>query len=276
MHPVIDHIRARRNAVRPPNDGRKITLMLYGGIMLGARGAGALRALDESGLAGSFDSIYTMSSGFLNGSYFLSGQIAEASTMYAEEFSGKAFLNPKRFWKVADTDYLLRVVGEKRPLNVAAALANPTKLYAMLVNADNGSQEYLEVHDQPPEQYLNIVRAAASLPFVGRGTTKIGDTRYRDIFRDHNLADMMDHVLESDATDILVLYNYPWQKQYVDKKTGLNRRSLRVFEFCPCTEPMSRFETNADSLRRTGGVARARTNMLFAKNNGLPDADSNC
>lgn len=266
MHPVLDSIRARRNAGRPFNDNRKIALVLYGGIMLGARGAGVLLALEKSGLAGAFDSIYTMSSGFLNGSYFLSGQIADGLAMYSEEFAGKSFLNPKRFWKVADTDYLLRVVSEKRPLDVAAALANPTKLYAMLINADKGSQEYLEVHDYPPKEYFNIARAAASLPFVGRGTTKIDGVPYRDIFRDHNLPDMLRKAMASDATDILVIYNYPWQKKYVDKKTGLDRQDRRVFEFCPCPEPMSRFETDARLLRHTGEMARIRAGMLFMPN----------
>lgn len=265
MHPVIENIRARRGKKAPFDDGRKITLVLYGGIMLGARGAGALRGLEELGLGNAFDSIYTMSSGFLNGSYFLSGQIAEAVAMYPEEFSGKKFLNRKRFWKVADTDYLMRVLSEKRPLNVNAALANPTKLYAMMINADKGTQEYLEVHDYPPEEYFNMVRASASLPFVGKGTTKIGGVRYRDIFRDGNLSDMMNQVLGTDATDIFVLYNYPWQKEYVSKKTELTRQNLRAFEFCPCPEPMSRFETSAERLRRTAELARTRMSILFAE-----------
>lgn len=264
MHPVIDHIRARHGGKPPFDDGRKVALVLYGGIMLGVRGAGALRAMEELGLAGVFDSIYTMSSGFLNGSYFLSGQIADGLAMYSKEFSGKTFLNRKRFWKVADTDYLLRVLSGTRPLDVAAALTNPTKLYAMMINADRGSQEYLEVHNYPPEEYLNLVRASASLPFVGRGTTKVGGVRYRDIFRDGNLSDLMDHVLASDATDILVLYNYPWQKEYVGKKTDLAKLNRRVFELCPCPEPMSRFETNADVLRSTGEAARKRVKFIFA------------
>src|SRR5580693_5441808 len=108
MHPVFDHIRARRGATRDAtgsfNDGRKIALVLYGGIMLGVRGAGALRAFEETGLGNAFDEIYTMSSGFLNGLYFLSGQIADGLAVYSDEFSGKRFLNPRRFWKVADTD----------------------------------------------------------------------------------------------------------------------------------------------------------------------------
>jgi hypothetical protein len=138
----------------------------------------------------------------------------------------------------------------------------------MMINADKGSQEYLEVHDYPPEEYFNMVRASASLPFVGNGTTRIGGVRYRDIFRDGNLPDLMNQVLGTDATDILVLYNYPWQKEYVDKKTGLTKDNRRVFEFCPCPEPMSRFETRPELLRHTGEVARARTGMLFAANNG--------
>ncbi len=268
MHPVIANIRARGGDGRPPfGDGRQIALVLYGGIMLGVRGAGGLRALEELGLGRAFDSIYTMSSGFLNGSYFLSGQIADGLAMYTEEFAGDRFLNRKRFWKVADTDYLVRVMSEKRPLDVTAALANPTKLYAMMINVDKGVQEYLEVHDYPPEEYFNLVRASASLPFVGRGTTKIGGVRYRDIFRDGNLPDLMEHVLASGATDIVVLYNYPWQKDYVELKAGLSKQDRRVFGLCPCPEPMSRFETRAELLAKSGELARVRVRALFGGQN---------
>ncbi|MGH9442959.1 MAG: hypothetical protein ACRD16_11880, partial [Thermoanaerobaculia bacterium] len=221
------------------------------------------RAIEELGFGHAFDEIYSMSSGFLNGSYFLSGQIAEGLAMYSEEFCGRRFLNPRRFWKVADTDHLLAVVSATRPLRIDAALANPVRLYAMLINADTGLQEYLEVHAHNPEDYLNIIRAAASLPFVGRGTTRVAGTRYRDIFRDHNLPDLMRHVLATDATDVLVLYNYPWQKTYVDAKTGLSKKNLRVFEFCPCPEPMSRFETDPEAIRRTGETARARMRFML-------------
>ena len=262
-HPVITRLRARRGGAAPFHDGRKIALVLYGGIMLGVRGAGALLAIEEAGLGRTFDEIYTMSSGFLNGSYFVSGQIADAFAMYADEFSGKKFLNPRRFWKPADIAYLLSVAKERRPLDIAAALANPTRLSAMLVNADKGGQEYLEVHRVGAADYPNLVRAAASLPFVGWGATRIGGTRYRDIFRDHNLPDLMRHVLATDATDVLALYNYPWQKEYVDAKVGITGAEERLFEYCPCPEPMSRFETDAAKLRATGEDARRRMAELL-------------
>ena len=65
--------------------------------MLGVRGAAALQALEEAGLSRAFDEIYTMSSGFLNASYFLSGQITEGLAAYSTDFAGDRFLDPCGF-----------------------------------------------------------------------------------------------------------------------------------------------------------------------------------
>ena len=50
MHSVIEHILARKDKAVPVNDGRKIALVLYGGLMTGVCGAGALQAFKEMGL----------------------------------------------------------------------------------------------------------------------------------------------------------------------------------------------------------------------------------
>jgi len=128
MQPVIEHLLARKNKQVPVEDGRKIALVLFGGIMVGVRGMGALVALEELGLAHSFDYIYTMSSGFINASYFLSGQMTLGAAAYYQELSGKKFLNLLRFWNIADINYLMGVIKTKKPLNVDAVLSSKTKL----------------------------------------------------------------------------------------------------------------------------------------------------
>jgi predicted patatin/cPLA2 family phospholipase len=256
MHPVIQHILSRREN-DPVHDGRKIALVLYGGIMLGVRGAAALQVLDQEGLATAFDEIYTMSSGFLNASYFLSGQITDALAAYHTDLSGHRFLNPLKFWKVADIDYLMSVARIKRPLRTDAILQNQTELFLMLTNTKWEAPEYLEVHDFNSEEYFDLVRAASSLPFIGHGNTILHGVPYHDILRKKNIPELMRHVLASDATDILILYNYPWQKEYVNKKIGMAREGTRIMEICLERVPMSRFETNSDKLVRAGTDAAA-------------------
>lgn len=71
MHPAIEHIAARRGKKVPIHDNRKIALVLMGGLMTGTRGAGAMIALEQLGLAHAFDFIYTASAGFPNACYML-------------------------------------------------------------------------------------------------------------------------------------------------------------------------------------------------------------
>ena len=93
MHPVIQHILNRRGKKVPVNDGRKITLILFGGVMTGIRGAASMIVFEDLGLSGSFDSIYSSSSGFPNAAYLLSGQTRLGTSIYYEELSGSKFLN---------------------------------------------------------------------------------------------------------------------------------------------------------------------------------------
>ncbi len=50
MHSVIRALSNRRGKCVPVNDGRKISLVLCGGLMTGVRSAGAMIALEELGL----------------------------------------------------------------------------------------------------------------------------------------------------------------------------------------------------------------------------------
>ena len=134
MHPVIKNILARKNLSVPVNDNRKITLVLFGGIMISVRGAGALMELDQLGLTHCFDEIYSMSSGFINASYFLADQMPIGARAYYEDFSGLKFLNPLRFWKFADIKYLMQSDSKNQAISIRKILQSKTKLYTMVTN----------------------------------------------------------------------------------------------------------------------------------------------
>jgi hypothetical protein len=133
----------------------------------------------------------------------------------------------------------------------------------MLINAKRRAPEYLEIHDFNSEGYFDLVRAAASLPFVGHGEMILHGIPYHDILHNSNLPEIMRHVLATDATDILVLYNYPWQKKFVDRKVNITKEGTRVMEICLEREPMSRFETRSGKLRRAGVDAEKIMNRLL-------------
>lgn len=258
LHPVLQHLLERRDKLAPVNDGRKITLVLFGGIMVGVRGAGALVALEELGLTGAFDDIYTMSSGFANTSYFLAGQAKICAAAYYQEFSGRKFLNLLRPWRLADLDYLIEVAEKVKPVDLKKLFASHTRFYTMVTKLDDLVKGlFLEVHKFNPADYFKLLRACSSLPFLAEGSVDINGTRYRDVYYNGALKDFMDHVLSSDATDIVVVYNYDWQRFYTHGVIP-NLDKTRVYEFCPrffagrreWLQKLTRFERRGGVLKR--------------------------
>ena len=258
IHPVLGRALARagKSAALAP-DGRKIVLVLFGGIMNAARGGGALAAFEELGLTAAFDEIYTMSSGFANACYFLSGQMKQGVSMYYQELAGTKFLNVLRFWKPADLEYFVRQVETTKPLDLDKLFASRTRLYTMVTKVPDLDQGlFLEIHDFDRASYFELLRACSSLPFVGKGAANLKDGAYRDVFYDEALRDFMRQVLSAGATDIVIVYNYEWQRSYVRSMVDLDLE--HVYEFTPhffagrhkWLQKLTRFETRGRVLKK--------------------------
>lgn len=245
MHPVIEHILARKNKKVPVKDGRKIGLLLYGGVMTGIRGAGAMLALDDLGLNTAFDSINVYSAGFPNACYFLSQEARRGASIYYDDLSGKKFINFWRFWKIADTDYMIKVMQGRKYLSVDKVLSAKTKLYIRLINLKTNKAEYLEVHDVGEAEFFHLMKAATSAPYINPGAVKIKGRRYDDVsfFGNDSIAHL-NHILTQDLTDILVIYNHMGQCQMEPIETE------KIFEIRPLPGwQMSRFETDPEVLK---------------------------
>jgi len=134
MHPVIKHLLARKNKTVPIKDGRNIVMVNFGGFMTGVYSAGAMLALVEMGFENSFDTIYSISSGFHNACSFLSGDGKRNTSVYYEDLCKGHFFKPLRFWKVVDVEHLVDILRNKKPINVSHLLKQRTKLYVRLNN----------------------------------------------------------------------------------------------------------------------------------------------
>jgi hypothetical protein len=274
MHSVIEHLQARANKTLPFHDDRKIALVLFGGLMVSARGAAALLAVEEMGLGNAFDAIYTMSSGFPNASYFLSGQMKMGAAAYYQDFSGFKFLSPMRPRELADLDHLIRVVKTAKPIDLEKLFASRTKLYSRVTKMpDLNNGIFLEVHDVGREHYFELLRACVSLPFIAGGSVPIGSESYRDVFYDQALKDFMAEILLSDATDLLVVYNYDWQRAYThDAFPDLDPG--RTYELCPpfyagrkeWVQKMTRFEVRSWVLKRHAQQFGNQVKRAFGSN----------
>lgn len=245
MHQVLEHLLARRGKSVPVNDGRKISLVLYGGTMAAIRTCAALATFDQLGLTNAFDRIYTVSVSFPVACYFLSGQISTSIEISYNHLSGRRFINPFRFWKLIDILYLLNLFRTGVPLDVKTLLQAKTQLYTSLYNVEKNDTDYYEIHDFNSEDKLfSLMHAATSVHYLNPGHVRINNIRYMD--NPHNLRFHYPHleqVLKSDATDILVLYTYHGQLE----KTG--PLPSHVCEIEPPKEwKLSRITTNGQKL----------------------------
>lgn len=256
MHPVIKHIKERKNKSIPVNDGRKITLVLFGGIMSGISGAGAVVALAEMGLMNSFDRIYSYSAGFCNASYMLSGETKKGISIYYENLCGKSFFNPWRFWKIVDIDYLMHVMKYVKRLRYDSIFDQKTKLFVGLKNIRTKHIEFIDIATVPKIHYLKLIEASVSLPYLHPGSVTINGSQYEDVGNANINIEKV--ALSTNPSDVLVIYNLDEQKK------DFQYPSEKVFEIMPQKEwQLNRFERDPDKLKASAQYVGRYVRTLF-------------
>lgn len=247
MHPVIQNLLSRRNKRVPIDDGRKIALVLFGGLMTCVRGAGAMIALEDLGLVHAFDKIFSVSAGFANASWPLGGESRLGTSIYYEDLSGRRFINMWKPWKIADINLAMYVAERKKSPCTEKIWQARTKLYTRLYNVDEKRIEYLEIHSFDPGKYFDILKASILMRYFVPGAVGIGQYHYMDgglTSRDRK--EHMEYAYDSDATDILFVYNRPNQRK---KKFP---PSERIFEIMPPSgSRLGILETRAEVLKQS-------------------------
>ncbi len=265
MHPVIGHIWERQQKRVPVNDGKRIALVLHGGLMTGIRGVAAMIGLEELGLSHAFDVIYSVSAGFGNASYLLSEQAALGTSIYYEELSGNKFINFWKPWSMVKIDKVIHAMENTKPLDAEKVWKSKTKLFVRLWNSRTKKIEYLEIHSFPSKMYSTLLKAAMYVQYAVPGSVRINRTPYMDgefIFKNSIKYDEHDRTaIESDATDILIIYNNP------DQPKKEIQESDRVCIIAP--DPvwnLSRFETRTDVLKQAAFQMRTLIKKTFRNN----------
>ncbi len=224
---------ARKHKHLPFHDKRKIALILPGGLMSAVRGAGAGAALQEMELIETFDEIYTMSAGFPNAAYYLTQELP-AAKIYYENLCNKEFLNFARFWDVVDIEYLMGIMREIRPLDYKKLSHLKTKLFVRLLGTKTDTAAYKKVNTREPKEIEKMMRAAVSVPFLNPGSVEINGRHYKDAGLLPYMEDGVRDVLDSDATDILIIYNTYEQYEHL-KHLGI-KDSHRFLQIVPYQE----------------------------------------
>jgi predicted patatin/cPLA2 family phospholipase len=183
--PVVDLLRARaaRDSRPPHGDGASIALCVEGGAMRGVVSAGMVSALEELGLVNGFDAVYGSSAGAINAAYFLAGQAAFGTSIYAEDINNHYFIDLRRILTgrpVVDLGFLLDEVALKRkPLNTARVLASPTPLTVMATDVQSATRTALRGFADPAS-LLTALRAGATMPVLAGAPVRYDDRLYLD------------------------------------------------------------------------------------------------
>jgi predicted patatin/cPLA2 family phospholipase len=204
---VIAELNRRRHG-RGGASARKVGLVVEGGGMRGVVSAGAMIALEELGLSHAFDEVYGCSAGSVNAAYFLAGQAAYGTSIYYQDINDSRFINPWRWWRVADVDYVFDVVvSHVKPLLADKVLASPSQLFVSIMDARTG--EALVVHAQKSRApLLTLLKASSALPVLYNRRVAVEDRQCCDGGFVNPIP--LEAAMENGCTDLLVLLTRPF------------------------------------------------------------------
>ncbi|MDA1360595.1 patatin-like phospholipase family protein [Glycomyces luteolus] len=176
-HPVLELIRSRQSADSKPGsrvDGFKLGLAVEGGGMRGVTSAAMLVALDDLGLRGVFDAVYSTSSGSINAAYFMAGgDCWYPLTIYFDDLCTRKFVDMRNMFNkrpMLNLDYAFDEVLETiKPLDFEKILKNPAEFHITISLVDSltpiGPHEF-----ESREDLKSALKASCWMPVAVPGT----------------------------------------------------------------------------------------------------------
>ena len=152
------------------------TLILEGGAMRGLFTSGVLDVFMENGLY--FPQVAGVSAGVLNGVNYVARQPGRSRAVNLDYVNDPRYMGASHLLKnfsYFNFDFLLGEVSETlNPLDVATLYSPGQALWAVATDCRTGGAVYFE-KNQPGIDFMDAVRASASLPLMGR-MVKVGHT----------------------------------------------------------------------------------------------------
>ncbi len=179
--------------------------------MRGPYGAGSAAALHELGLGDVFDVVVGVSTGAPTAAYFLAGQdqVRLGSSLYYEECTSNAFMNPWRFKKLVDIDQLITWMKRgPKALNTQAIRRHPSQFFVSAITR-KGHMELFDAKTAQPGM-LEAIRASIAIPGLFGSWVPVNNTYYCDGGFDDPLP-MSKVITMFHPTDVLVLPNQAFE-----------------------------------------------------------------
>lgn len=141
----------------------RTVLLLCGGGMRGAYGAGAVIALHQLGLAEVFDVVVGISTGAAIASYFLAGyeQTLLGTSIYYDECT-KGFISYMR-WPIVDIGHIERVMrGGRKKLDIDAVRKHRSRFIVGATEYKTGNPRFIEACSASPDP-LTAIKASFAI-----------------------------------------------------------------------------------------------------------------
>jgi len=215
LKPVIGNI---KEAVKNPESGKRIMLVILGGGLKGPYSAAQVLGLHAAGVPPeTFTDIIGISTGAPVASYYMAGpeQTAIGTSIYYEECTTKEFINLPRFWKVMDVarltmDWMAK--GPKKLDQEAVRNCGANLWYGVTRAIKRGEQpkeEFINAKEAKPGM-LQAMRASASVPLVAGAVPPVNGIAYNDGAFDPLAIEEMINQFHPDT--ILILPNTPFDR----------------------------------------------------------------
>lgn len=199
----------------------------------------------------------------MNASYFLSGQAELGITIYYDCLSDGRFLNPRRFWKVLDVDFVIdHVVRELKPLNIDKILSARSQLFVAAIDKRSGKGMMIDAK-KAGVPFLEVCRAAMAIPVLYNRAVNIDGHRCMD--GGLAIPFPIHQAIANGCTDLLVLLTRP--PSYVCETPG--RGSRLLFEVMCAHGHRNLRET----YFRQGECSTAARDLAFGRVPQLPAAN---
>ena len=193
----------------------KLAIIMSGGGMRASFNVGVILSLIEK---------YKITEPFLlicasgsagTGSYYISKQYDSIRNIWTNLLSSKNFLNPWRFWKIIDIDYLIDMVFKKQdPLDENKVYESKTKYLITALNKKTGKIDYFNNHDNM--NVFESMRASKAMPiaFKLNPNVAINDSNYCDSMIPERAKMYTKKAIELGAEKILLIDNLCNNKKY--------------------------------------------------------------
>lgn len=198
----------------------KTAIILAGGGMRSGHGAGFLYAMATQIGITAPDLIIGTSGDAANVAYFAAQQYESMKIVWTEHVTARKFVNPWRFWRVLDIDYLVDTLFKKtEPLDILKLRASSIQWFIPVTDFDTGTTRYIGAKDNLDP--FEVLRAAKAIPVLYGKVITLFDHRCIDGEIGSTLEDHIKFAVKMGATRVLVINHSVWTKK--------TRAAIRIY-----------------------------------------------